>query len=799
MIISGLKESNLEKILLEKFKEFINFNSDKLDKSDTNFYFIINELNNIEYDGIPDDIILIIDKVKSRLLTLLISSRDDIIINGELQRTTKISPGIDLVNSYNFYDLLDNCKEFDKKITGIKPGSGTSDLENQLTKVNNIILRNKDTTWYLMLIEIVNLRRLILRAGTKLGYETTSFDLASYLVDIFIGFRINQEVDVPFNINLITHSYNDLRNLNGLAPSIRRGIDSIYNFLFEDFIIFSMGPYSRGTSDCGEAVLLNLINYLIWDDTSKSLRHDWLPDNTIESLKEFFIKYKKLDTIKNRNVRSNFNEILYGFDFILQNNDYCGHENYKVYSVPTIIEHVDYIYNEAIANTNFIFDEMGKLLPGKKAISYTGWRIRPGYISFIRLCNVLFGFNKTSNKYNEEFVMRNVTTNSLKEILLTFKNPNIIKILSNYKILTGLENFNTKSDISLNFKDFTMNLEWWHGIVNINGKFEAYVHDDILGTLNDTNLRHNPAPLTIGGLHSIENNPVNMIFYNIEMLREQIEVTFNSLLRDGREISDTLINIYKTILTLEQRYFVLNRLPPNDYFNVCPMSKNYFFTTLDGKIKLSKDIFRSSLESISLPIMDMIIKLNDNNIDKVLDGYGNRLIHFLIPKNLKLMILFEHALEKNADYNLCDLFGNNIIHMCKRSANVIETIIKIKEIMKRITGNNQAFNKLLISKNNSGYYPVINLLRRANLIDPILFPENENELFDIFINGVTKLYTNSNTKTKFTKFFEVLTQIILNKIPLGQHYRNMLINIFRFIISLSLKNRIYIDYLYCSN
>ena len=800
-IIDTIEESHLEKILLDKFKEFIKYNSSSswLDQSDDAFNSLIKGLHNIGYEGIPDKLITKIDTVKNRLLMFLISARNQItkeITETTYQKTiysTRYSSGIDLVNSYNFYDLLDNCKEFDNKITSFKPGDSISEIENQLGQVNTVILRNKDTTWYFMLLEVVNLIRKVYRAGNKLGYNSIiPFDFASYLIDIFIVFRIKQDSDIPFNMNLLTHKF------NGLRESIAQPVDwltqTIYNNLTENFILYRYGQFARGTSDCAETVILNLINYLIWDDESETLRVDWLPDNTIQSLKDFYIKYTNFKLLDNPIVRSKLNEIFYSFNFTLQNTDYANENNYKVYSVPKITQSFTEIDDISDAITFYIFDEAGNLLPGKEAISYSGYRIRPGYISFIRLFNIIFGFDKISDKYNENQVMRNVNMESFKEILLTFKNPRITDILSDYTINVSFNKpwdmTSPTDEVYISFEKITVNLEWQHGIVEIKGLTETDSNDNWIRMLDDSNLRYyidqDYKPID---MESIESNQLSMLLTNTEKLRTAIEERFNECLQKNKPILDTVISVYKTIWAPEQKYLILNNLPNDKYFDSVPMSDNNFFNAFKGEIRLSDDIFSSSINSMSVPIMNMIIELNNNDINKELDKYGNKLIHILV-KN-ELFDLFKIALDKSANYKLTDLFGNNIIHVCKynkSSTNIKFKLENIQRILELKTGNNLAFNELLMSKNKSGYYPLINLLKKADLIHPIfinrmLYPQSENELLNLFINGVAKLFEHS--QKKFIVIFERVLKIMTNK-----KYKSNLIKMIRFVINLGLKNKL---------
>jgi hypothetical protein len=798
LIINELKIVEIEKIMLDKFKDFI-ITIDSLTENDTdeNFKNIILALNNLEYDkNIPDEIIPTLTEIKRKLIFLLIISREQ--INKEiLDATSSIySSGIDLVNSYNFYDLLDNCKELDKKITEYTPGT-KHDFDVRVTTINNIIKRKKGVTRYFLLLEVVNLKRLFNRAARKLGYpRSIIFNFGTYLIDIFTVYRINQELEVPFNINLLTHKFHNYRdNISYVSVYDRQIVQQIYNQLEEQFINFSYGSYSRGTSDCGESTILNLINYLIWDKDTNTLRHDWLPENTIKGLKDFYLKNNTFTSF-NAPIREQFNELLYTFEYIMQNTDYylqtdrySGEINFKVYSTGiTTNKSYTPILTFSDAMSNFIYDEEGIIIPGKEEITYTGWRIKPGYISFVRLFNNIFGFNKLHDKYNENKVMRNANLDSLKEILLTFQNPNIQSMLDTYTVHTGRTPFDDDVTFSFNDNKVNIQLEWWHARIGISNSIysdASYTEDTILFRyFSRKNLRYyiNEEP----DIYRIRSNPEKLLRIDPDILRIKIEELFVKCITEFEYIPDACIQVYKTIWAPEQTNLILNVLPSEQYLEMIPITENNLFKEFEGRIKLSIDF--SNKKDLTEPIIDFIIYINNNDVNSELDKYGNRMIHILIKNNL--LELFEKLMVKNPNYTLTDLFGNNLLHICKysNSDEVFDKLESIKCILFKKTGNDDAFNKLIMGQNKTGFYPVIEIFKRHRIIMSILFPTNDTDMIKILANLLLK-YTPFGIGGKFKLVFNMIFSLTMNRLSLKQTSIDFINKIFSFAINLCIKNR----------
>jgi len=577
---------------------------------------------------------------------------------------------------------------------------------------------------------------------------------------------------------------------SSLNPRDLHDINKIYSSLLQDFKLFSYGSYSRRTADCAETVILNLINYLIWDDTNKKLRYDWLPENTIQPIKDFFNKNKDIQNI-NSIQKQKFNELLYGFEFILQNTDYCigSNSNYKVYSQFEIKDSVQLIADKSASIAEYIFDQDGNILPGKKATKYSGWRIRPGYISFVRLFNIIFGYEKVNNKYQEKLVMRNVTMDSLKEILLTFRNPKITNILSNYKVTKGTSYYDEIA-IKINNDNVEINLDWWHGTIVINGIGESTIDDTWIQILNDYYLRYY-IDTTFNPIKFIENKPSQMLLLDPDILRDKLENRFLECMKLDMAISDEIIKVYKIIWAPEQKYIELKELPSDTYLNKFPLLTNNFFSEFKGKIKLSETIFENNELILNEDKMNLIIELNDGNINAELNKYGSKLINILIIN--QQFDLFEIAIIKGADYKVVDLFGNNILHSCKyfnngSAANTIFKITEINRILKKTTGNDDEFNKLVMTKNSSGYYPIVDLYRKIKFIDNLLFTNDPKNILLLLENAITKMFI---TKQKaFLKILEKGIEII------SSSSTQLAKDVIRFFISQSIKNEISIrDYL----
>ena len=775
------EEVEIENILLTKFKEFIKNISMDIKFTNTN---IINYLNNIIYE-IPEENISTINRIKTKLLILLTNANDQINGSHDFEK----NPVRRLVNSYNFYDLLDNCKELDNKISSYKKGDSITDLENQFITINNIINRNYLVTNFYLLFEIVKLKLKFDRASIKLGYDNKPFIFGNYLIDIFTVFRINQEVDVPFNINLLTHDFKLERIINERTPEwtwTQSKIAKIYASLLGTetniFINLSYGKYSRGTSDCAETVILNLINYLIWDKSSNILRYDWLPENTSEGIKKFYRTNNKFTSF-NSDVRSTFNELLYGFKYIMQRDDFNDFDNYKVYSVASINEN-----NPKKSIVEYIYDEDGVLIPGEKEIQYSGYRIRPGYSAFIRLFNTIFGFHNIDDKYNENKVMRTLTNDSLKEILLTFKNPNISNILSTYKH----EYYEVEQINIITFDDISINLKWWHGTIFVKNlikidsvEFNDFLRrDDIRYYINHKNTN----------INRIIYNPEKLLSINIESLRYLIKLKVKSDLINNKEISDVIIQVYKTILAPEQSYIILNFIPSLKHLYLFHKGTSNFFNEFKGKIKLSPVIYRK-IPYMNDLVFNFMVKIG--NINDKLDIKGNRLIHIFVKNNLESYI---ENFPDETDYSLTDIMGNNILHICKYNIislkHLEDKITRLKNILTKKTGNDQLFNKLIITKNKSGYYPIVEIHRKKNYIVDSLFPKNNLDIIKILVNSINLVKINiMEYNYKFIKILYKIIELVYVRLSDGLILEEWVNNILTMIINVYFINSIDIKYL----
>lgn len=794
-IIQNIKEnpSPIQIIFLNKIKLFISNNinlfrqiTDYMDYKEYNFRCLIYCLNKIKYDDIPIEIVEELNNIKDNLLNILVDSRTKI-----LDENINIKY---LIHSYNFFDLFESSKHLDNKLSTIS----ISDIENQLSKLNSIILRDIDLTWYYLLLDIVNCRRIIINAAIRLKH-VYEFILASYLLDIINSFRLTQFLEVPFNINIMTHEYRKYRTTDSYLEKSMPNIKNIYSYLEPKFKLFLYGYNSRNTTDCSETVILNMINYLIWDNDYQKLRADWLPKNTNKQLVDFYSQNTRLDSI-NLSARSRFNEIFYGHTFILQNCDYFNlfnnsdvtlEDKYRVYSVTESYSDDSIpILSRSHSYVNFIFDEAGNLLPDKKVITYTGWRIRPGYISFIRLFNLIFGYNKISTNYEEKYVMRKFNKNALKDILLTFRNPNISNILSDFTIKKGT---NMDDVFELSFSDIDINLEWYHTTNSLKDTSSSYgmSNTSIYRALSN-NLRY----FVDNEYNLLYNESVKMDTFNNELtllrdsdiLREKIENIFENCLETNKIISNTIINYYKVLWLPEQSHLVLNVLPSLDY------NETEFFCFLEkfeGKIKFGQDIFLKPV-ILSKSLLKIIIRVNHNNVDAELDKYGNRLIH-IIYKSMDLELFEILIRDYHANFTLTDIFGNNIFHMSAYKKEISNVYV---DCIKQIIKNDDLCLKLITTKNKSGYYPIIFLYNRKNKVFYSLLPTSINDLLNVFYNSVNKILLGNFMM--FLGIFEIIINKLCYKIQVGNSENEIFTlvkNIVRFIVNMVYKYNNNIEHL----
>jgi hypothetical protein len=332
----------------------------------------------------------------------------------------------ELVNYYNYFDILNKVNIFKEKNSVIN-------YDQIIININKSINRTKTLTFY-------NLIFLLIRF--KLITNKVNKDILYYLIDIYTGSIIETEF-TDYNLNIITHaSRMNRKNIIDLPQNKK----DIYLFLdkYKEYTILKQKSTvydslndpnaSKRYTDCGEATMLNLINYLIYDKERNLVNYKLLPDTTFEPIKDFFKTNSTLKNINKLGNRLKFSKILQRLTFKKQ----IDHTDVKLH----IYANIDL---DVITNT------------------YTGWNIRPSYISIVRILSKLF--NGINNDYYEN--ISNINENSLKDILNKFKIPSLDK--STYKYITSDDAINGVNGITVNIKNISMTLTHVHSYIELFG------------------------------------------------------------------------------------------------------------------------------------------------------------------------------------------------------------------------------------------------------------------------------------------------------------------------------------------
>ena len=339
----------------------------------------------------------------------------------------------DIYNHTNFRSFDEQLKKRNKIIT----------MDYDSLKVNLII---ENFTLYLKYYDAYNIP-----SNNDFEHKQYKFVIKTILDYIFYY----QIENLPFLINkneIISNLYgnNDLTiyslqsletSPSNIEPRIGTSLLKFYKFFNSDeFIILKQDYMAYGNDSrlmCGEATIINLFNYLLFDEKTKKI-NPLLLNNINIGIKQFYIENNTFELIeKNRNV---FQRFLYNIPH--------NKENFDLYST----------------KTNDI-----------------NWEIRPDYNNICFILSYLSG---------KELIKENITGNTLKDllndifiidqkILDTYDNQDYSNIkIGNIKLALNIEhssfnygNFNSerkKINILVTQNDF-VNIKKYFNIYDIYG------------------------------------------------------------------------------------------------------------------------------------------------------------------------------------------------------------------------------------------------------------------------------------------------------------------------------------------
>lgn len=368
-----------------------------------------------------------IEKLNTKKSNEPVISTDTILlvlqIISEIMRVTNNNI-LDLIYYYNFYNMVEICyRLIDRK--------ESKKALNDITNLNKIINLKKEYIYIELLFEIINFVYMIKECAT------IDMILTYHILDSFISSTLQLLNNTSnFNINIITHSISDDRFIEddyaNHGENLNYGLNT--NVVLNNFLHFNTSFYlygqgnmepsvyfksSRTQGDCGESTLFNLINYLIYNKTTKLLDWTILPNTTIPGLIELYKKYNTVDLVQEN--RNKFYSILHDMTFI-----YVPAQSLQEADIEMI--YVD-IYN--LDNNKVQYSSITPI--------YKGFNMRPSYYTFTRVFNRLFGVNK--NLFETENLFQIITTDSLKNIINTFNTQPISYTVINFGINSGAGQF----------------------------------------------------------------------------------------------------------------------------------------------------------------------------------------------------------------------------------------------------------------------------------------------------------------------------------------------------------------------
>ncbi len=257
--------------------------------------------------------------------------------------------------------------------------------------------------------------------------EVTSVNDAS----VSIGLRV-RDVRVDYSQNKRTK----IEFLEAYQLIFGGKIDGFENYSFRENILYHSFKDPRGvTSDpevglgrpmCGEVTILNFMNFLLFNQTTKKIDYTYLPDVTQANNIPLVDFYRKYSDIK-----------LYNKDKTLINTffDFYKHIPFKI--IPGLDDDVtDQWGNYDSMYGLCVFKYNTQNTVGSDTFIDEGIELRCTYFNLLRVLSYVLKLeapldfkNIEANYGNDAFL-----TNALKQIVLLFKNPNVTSFVSDYSV-----------------------------------------------------------------------------------------------------------------------------------------------------------------------------------------------------------------------------------------------------------------------------------------------------------------------------------------------------------------------------
>ena len=605
-------------------------------------------------------------------------------------------------NCYNYFNILFNINLLFNKANKANPSY--TEINKQINFINKLINDDGSNIINEIITKTIEMKKIVELIDDSL--------LVEYILYTFISINANKQL-IPFNINILTHNIKRHRKILGGFFNDKKL--TIFNNLFgSKYKVFAyspsalsdpIDPSSFKTSTCGETMILNLFNYLLYDDKTNKLNYNWLPTNTMPEIIEYFKKHNTIDSTSITCL--DFYKLLQRHTFIMQKLDYYSGDNYRVYSKTKQVnstENLPFIFtnNKNIAMNTNIYNSNGELLSNVSEIKYSGYTIRPGYISIIRILNLVLGYYKIDPKYNENLVMHNINKFSLKDILLTFNNPNITNILYKYEFINSFNFEDIQCTINLTPR-FILLLSYNHAHIN----YENVSSDRAILTPNKKlEVYDNYYTYTIDFKSII---PLSFLFVKnfTKKFYDFINYTvyYNIDADYFEEYFDILIKYYLNIDSINTFYIPeeFNNIIINKKINV-DLIKKFFDILVKNKIniiihsnvyKYISTVYKQDpfiTELFDYLIKNVIISKPHILIKNIMDNYNYDMIKKIYENNPSIL------------YQLFN-YNNNILYNINTLNNIYKEDNIYNDLFKLLGQNKEVYKLLINTPNNKLIYP----------------------------------------------------------------------------------------------
>jgi len=442
----------------------------------------------------------------------------------------------------------------------------------------------------------------------------------------------------------VTNFYNSLLNSSSLLQDYTE-IKYNNRHVYRTAINPETGQTNFSIPYCGEITLLNFLMVLIYDKKTKQLQSSYLPDSTLQPLKDLFSSYKNIKDLDTKDGLINYYDII-------------EHIKYGIVSPWDDSPQIQ-IYKRASKNyATYNFD---------RGIEY-----RLTYFNLCRAASYLLNLNGELELRTLE--RTGVDENTLQKIIEKFKNPNISQILSNYQIIGGIaskESFYNGDIINVMISDVKFSLATGHSFPTIlsksNDKIKTIVSG--LGTFYDDKFSSSGWNILESIFVAITKNEYIYSEITFRNIPDEDIIKFFSILKELTEnyhIPRKLISLFRTLNKGKVLDYIFN-----NFVIIDKIKWLIYFKSILSK----PDSIKKIKEMLPIYFKNGTLKINKLTGEKIINNV--------------ILQIFLNRLDKNQYIQIEEFININSIK------NNLAYILNL-ELFKYLTKDNSIFNKLSI-------------------------------------------------------------------------------------------------------